>query len=95
MQAGEPSFRLLVQAVILLGLRSFLETGLIEFVVVTDRGGVGEVFPKGLEILLQRNQLPLKVLSLGDLFQEGVLEEPLGFRGLLGWGLALDVMVGI
>jgi hypothetical protein len=59
LQVGEPSFRLLVQAMILLGLRAFLETGLIEFVVVTYRGGVGEVFPKGLEILLQRNQLPL------------------------------------
>jgi hypothetical protein len=80
---------------ILLGLRAFLETRLIEFVVVTDWGCVSKVFPKGLEILLQRNQLPLEVLSLGDLFQEGVLEEPLGFRGLLGWGLALDVMVGI
>ena len=59
MQVGEPSFRLLVQAMILLGLRAFLETGLIEFVVVTDRGCVSKVFPKGLEILLQRNQLPL------------------------------------
>jgi hypothetical protein len=59
LQVGEPSFRLLVQAMILLGLRAFLETGLIEFVVVTDRGCVSKVFPKGLEILLQRNQLPL------------------------------------
>jgi hypothetical protein len=59
LQVGEPSFRLLVQAMILLGLRAFLETGLIEFVVVTDRGGVSKVFPECLEILLQRNQLPL------------------------------------
>lgn len=56
LQAGEPGFRLLVQAVILLGLRALLETGLIESVVVADRG---EVFPKGLEILLQRDELPL------------------------------------
>jgi len=53
LQAGEPGLGLLVQAVVLLRLRAFPQTGLIESVVVTDWGGVGEVLAEGLEILLQ------------------------------------------
>ena len=95
LQAGDPGLRLLVQAVIPLGLRAFLQAGLIESVVVADRGGVGEVFPEGLEFPLQRDELPLEVLPLGDLFQEGVLQEPLGFRGLLGWGRLVRVGIQV
>ena len=56
LQASEPGLRLLVQAVVPLRLRAFLETRLIEAVVVADRG---EVLAEGLEILLQGDQLAL------------------------------------
>lgn len=56
LHTGEPGLGLLVQAVVPLRLRAFLETRLIEAVVVADRG---EVFAEGLEILLQGDQLPL------------------------------------
>jgi hypothetical protein len=56
LHTGEPGLGLLVQAVVPLRLRAFLETRLIEAVVVADRG---EVLAEGLEILLQGDQLPL------------------------------------
>jgi hypothetical protein len=56
LHTGEPRLGLLVQAVVPLRLRAFLQAGLIEAVVVADRG---EVLAEGLEILLQGDQLPL------------------------------------
>ena len=59
LHTDEPGLGLLVQAVVPLRLSAFLETRLIEAIVVADRGGVGEVLAEGLEILLQGDQLAL------------------------------------